>query len=218
MASTPSAPRKFNRLAGTRIIIFGGTSGIGLSVAQGAVEEGASVFVVSSSGEKVKRAVAQLSDPAQTHSGTPSRVFGALLDLNQGATLESSLRAMFAQLPTVWGGRVEHIVHTAGRFPAKHTLVTQVSYDELHSIADARLVSALLIAKVASKHWTRGGSYTLTGGAFHTRPPPGGIVRRSSSTPPRQHREVWGRRAALIRHGVRSAADSAGVSRLSELN
>lgn len=151
----PATP-KLNVLKGKGDVLFGGTSGIELAVAQGVLEKGGGVLVVSSNLDKVQHAVKVLSDPRQTYNGCPERVSGAVLDLMQGPTLESSLKKLFAQqLPIAWDSRFDHIVHTAGRFPAKLPLIIDegLTYESLHMVGDARLVSVLLIAKVAPKYW-----------------------------------------------------------------
>ena len=54
-----------------RILILGGTSGIGLAVANAAANEGASVVVVSSRQAKVQAALQNLPKSAQGHVATP---------------------------------------------------------------------------------------------------------------------------------------------------
>src|SRR5258708_779900 len=51
-----------------RIVILGGTSGIGLATAQAAAQEGASVVVVSSRQASVDRAVASLPAGTEGHA------------------------------------------------------------------------------------------------------------------------------------------------------
>ena len=53
---------------GVRVVVIGGTSGIGMAVAQGVSERGGRVVVASSNAEKVERARASLSsaDEAMT--------------------------------------------------------------------------------------------------------------------------------------------------------
>ena len=55
-------------LKGTRVLVLGGSSGIGLATARAAAADGAKVTVASRSGEKVNAAVATIGGGAQ---GTP---------------------------------------------------------------------------------------------------------------------------------------------------
>ena len=66
-----------------RIVVLGGTSGIGLAVAQAAAIEGAQVLVASSDDGRVKRALATLPASAEGH----------VLDLSNGTAIEASLTA-----------------------------------------------------------------------------------------------------------------------------
>ena len=56
------------KLEGQRIIILGGTVGIGFGVATAAADEGAQVVVVSSNPERVAQAVAKLPQGAEGHT------------------------------------------------------------------------------------------------------------------------------------------------------
>jgi NAD(P)-dependent dehydrogenase (short-subunit alcohol dehydrogenase family) len=48
-----------------RVIVVGGSSGIGLAVAQQAASQGAKVVIVSSNAERIQKAVASISGEAQ---------------------------------------------------------------------------------------------------------------------------------------------------------
>ncbi|MDT5391189.1 MAG: hypothetical protein QOE04_4830, partial [Mycobacterium sp.] len=79
----------------TRVLIIGGTSGIGLGVATAVAGRGASPIVVSRHQTSVDRALAQLPDHAR----------GATVDLTDVAAL--------AQLALDLG-ELDHLVFTAG--------------------------------------------------------------------------------------------------------
>src|SRR3984893_17102985 len=83
------------KLNGQRIVILGGSSGIGLATAQAAAEEGASVVIVSSRKARVDEALRTLPDTAEGHA----------VDL----TDEAAVRGLFATL-----GAFDHLVFTAG--------------------------------------------------------------------------------------------------------
>lgn len=56
----PEQNDRSSTLRGQRIILFGGTSGVGFATAEAAAREGASVVVVSSRKEKVHNAILRL--------------------------------------------------------------------------------------------------------------------------------------------------------------
>ena len=78
-----------------RIVVLGGTSGLGLAVAQAAVAEGAAVVVGSSSQARVDAALALLGKTAE----------GLAVDLSD----PSATRAFFERT-----GPFDHLVYTAG--------------------------------------------------------------------------------------------------------
>ena len=55
-------------LSGKRIVVLGGSSGIGLAVAQQAVAQGATAIIASSNADRVKQAVATLDGKAEGHT------------------------------------------------------------------------------------------------------------------------------------------------------
>lgn len=70
-------------LSGKRVIILGGTSGLGLATAEAAAQDGAAVVVASSSRRRVDSAIARLPEGAEGH----------LLDLSD----EEKVREFFDQ-------------------------------------------------------------------------------------------------------------------------
>src|SRR3984957_17727103 len=78
-----------------RIIVLGGTSGIGLAVAEAAGTEGARVLVASSDDARVKRALTMLPASAEGH----------VLDLSNATAIEAFFDAV---------GPLDHLVYTAG--------------------------------------------------------------------------------------------------------
>ena len=78
-----------------RIVILGGTSGIGFATAQAAALEGAAVVVVSSRQSNVDKAVALLPKNAESHAA----------DLSS----EDGVRGLFERI-----GAFDHLAFTAG--------------------------------------------------------------------------------------------------------
>ena len=55
-------------LSNKRIVLLGGSSGIGLAVAQQVVEQGAYPVIASSNAERVKKAIATVGGKAEGHT------------------------------------------------------------------------------------------------------------------------------------------------------
>jgi NAD(P)-dependent dehydrogenase (short-subunit alcohol dehydrogenase family) len=136
-------------LNGKRIVVLGGSSGIGLATAQAAAKEGASVVIVSSRQTRVDEAVA-----------TVPGAEGYAVNLTDTAAVE----AFFARI-----GAFDHLVFTAGETlqlgPLASTdLATARQFFEL------RYWGAYLAAKHGSSHIRPGGSIVFTSGLAGQRP------------------------------------------------
>ena len=83
-----------NGLQNARVVILGGSSGIGLAVAQEAASQGARIVIVSSNPERVQKAVEPFGDNAEGHA----------LDLSD----EQAVEILFTKL-----GAFDHLVFTA---------------------------------------------------------------------------------------------------------
>src|ERR1700678_2335774 len=82
-------------LSEKRIVVLGGSSGIGLAVAQQVAAQGAHAIIASSNADRVKQAVATLDGKAE----------GLALDLSN----ERAIQDLFQKL-----GDFDHLVFTAG--------------------------------------------------------------------------------------------------------
>ena len=139
-------------LDGKRIVIIGGTSGIGRAVAAAALAEGAEIFIGSSRLAKIEEAQRLLGAKAQA----------ATID----CTNEESIAAFFKQT-----GEIDHLVYTAGDWGNRDPRdIGQVEADELTKTMSVRVVGALLAVKHATPRIRPGGSITLTGGIVAHRP------------------------------------------------
>jgi NAD(P)-dependent dehydrogenase (short-subunit alcohol dehydrogenase family) len=141
-------------LTNQRIVALGGTSGIGLAVAQAALEEGASVVVASNRKEAVDRVRDELARQS------PSRSAAHLVDV----TSEDGLKQFFGHI-----GPFDHLVYSAGDdLPLGPLLDTDLNQ------ARARFETRYWGAVAAIKHGFRsirdGGSIVLTSGFSATRP------------------------------------------------
>ncbi|MBY3043348.1 SDR family oxidoreductase [Rhizobium leguminosarum] len=146
-------------LTGKTIIIFGGSSGIGLGVAAATLERGANVVIAGRSEEKLQAAEEELGGPPHLRS------FAA--DLER----EADLTRLFETV-----GEFDHLVTTAGT-PPPGAPIEALDLDVIRRFVDNKLIGTIALAKHASPYLKRGGSMTITSGINKDRPPvPGGAV------------------------------------------
>ncbi len=136
-----------------RIVILGGSSGIGLATAQAAAREGAAVVIVSSKQARIDEALAALPTNAEGHA----------LDL----TDEAAIKALFADL-----GKFDHLVFTAGETLQLGSL-GETDITTAREFFDLRYWGAYMAAKYGSPNIRAGGSIVFTSGLAGSRPHPG---------------------------------------------
>jgi NAD(P)-dependent dehydrogenase (short-subunit alcohol dehydrogenase family) len=149
-------------LKGKRIVLLGGSSGIGLATAQAAGVEGASVVIASSRKARVDEALATLPADAEGHA----------LDLAD----ETAVQALFATL-----GDFDHLVFTAGETLQLGRLAS-TDVRAARSFFALRYWGAFLAAKYGSGSIRTGGSIVFTSGLANTR------ARSRTRADPSQHR------------------------------
>ncbi|MDT7755153.1 MAG: hypothetical protein QOH27_1051 [Mycobacterium sp.] len=137
-------------LKNTRVLIIGGTSGIGLGVATAMAERGATPIVVSRHQTSVDRALAQLPDHAR----------GATVDLTDVAAL--------AQLALDLG-ELDHLVFTAGE-SLELAPLADLTPELITGFFATRFVGALSAVRAFAPHLRAGGSITLTSGSAAEQP------------------------------------------------
>jgi NAD(P)-dependent dehydrogenase (short-subunit alcohol dehydrogenase family) len=137
-----------------RIVALGGTSGIGLAVAQAALEEGASVVVASRRRADVERARAELA------LQSPERVAAQIVDV----TSEDAVRSFFDAV-----GPFDHLAYTAGDdLPLGPLLSTDLRLARARF--EVRYWGAVASVKYGVHYIREGGSIVLTSGFSATRP------------------------------------------------
>lgn len=143
------------KLTGQRVVVIGGTSGIGHAVAKAALDAGATVHVGSSNNDRLNGALAKLGAGAT----------GGEIDVRE----EGSIDAFFAG-----AGSFDHLVYTAGDWARRKTKVG-ASFDlkDAQASFDTRFWGVLLSVKHALPHLSTTGSITLTSGLYAHRPAKG---------------------------------------------
>lgn len=145
-------------LVGKKIIVVGGSSGIGLGVAAAALERGADVMIVGRSSEKLQVAEQALR---------AGRVRSIAADM----TKEVDVARLFDQ-----AGAFDHLVSTAGT-PPPGDPIGATDMEVAKHFVDNKLLGAVMLAKHAVRTLKTGGSMTFTSGINKDKPPvPGGAV------------------------------------------
>lgn len=146
-------------LTGKKIIVVGGSSGIGYGVAAAALENGAELVIVGRSADKLEAAEKRL--------GGPGRVTAIAADMAN----EADVSRLFGK-----AGAFDHLVATAGT-PPPNDPIGETDMDFVRGFVDSKLIGAVMLAKHAVGTLNKGGSMIFTSGINKDRPPvPGGSV------------------------------------------
>jgi len=151
-------PRE-NSFENKRVVIIGGSSGIGLAVAEEAASQGADVVIVSSKAERVQEAIQSIG----------GNVRGEAVDVFD----EKSVESFFTNI-----GAFDHLVFTAGESLQLHELADTDLRQARHAF-ELRYWAALAAVKYGSPHIRKGGSIVLTTGVAGRRPHKGWAVAAS---------------------------------------
>ncbi|HTQ23649.1 MAG TPA: SDR family oxidoreductase [Candidatus Binataceae bacterium] len=137
------------QLTDAKVVILGGSTGIGFATARAAIAEGAHVTIAGRSAEKLRLAKAALTGAADT----------ALLDVNE----ETAVRDFFQTRDGI-----DHIFVTAGN-PA-HAPRLEIDTRLLRRAMDTRFMGALYAAKYGAPKMRRNGSLVFMSGSTSTVP------------------------------------------------
>jgi NAD(P)-dependent dehydrogenase (short-subunit alcohol dehydrogenase family) len=148
-----------NGLQNKRVVILGGSSGIGLAVAERAASQGAKLVIASSNGERVQKALVSVGGNAEGHT----------IDLSD----EQAVETLFTKL-----GAFDHLVFTAGDSLHLHDLAA-TDLKQARRAFELRYWAALAAVKYGSKNIRKGGSIVLTTGIAGQRPQKGWVIAAS---------------------------------------
>lgn len=146
-------------LAGQRIVLIGGGSGIGLGTARLAAAEGARVVIAGRSGERLQGALAEIGNGAEGHQ----------LD----AMDEPAVAAFFAGL-----GTFDHMclllpTTTGPELAARLGPFAVTALDDLRESFEVKFWAAINCVKHGAQHMRAGGSITFVTGAANRKGLPG---------------------------------------------
>jgi NAD(P)-dependent dehydrogenase (short-subunit alcohol dehydrogenase family) len=138
-------------LKGKKIVVVGGSSGIGLSTAELAVHEGAEVIIASRNAERLNAAAATIGAKA------------IAADVTSDTSIEDLFRAC---------GPVDHVVVTAAQL--KTGPFKTVPMEDVRATMEGKLWGAWRVARSADIR--PGGSLTLVSGFLSIRPRPNSAI------------------------------------------
>jgi NAD(P)-dependent dehydrogenase (short-subunit alcohol dehydrogenase family) len=144
------------RLQDKRVVVIGGSSGIGLATARMAAAEGAAVVIASRSMDKLEQAAATI----------PGKIEAFSVDIRE----EKSLAALFAAI-----GEFDHLATPGGEAAGGPFL--ELDLREARQAFDSKFWGQYMAAKHAAPRIRRGGSITLISGSNSQRPLPQAAVR-----------------------------------------
>ena len=148
-------------LTNQRIVVIGGSSGMGLATARAAAAAGAAVTIAAGDQARLKAALA----------GLPGNCDGAVADIRS----EADVAALFAGI-----GELDHLVYTAADAQAQRPL-RDLSLDEARQLFEVRFWGAIAAVKHAAPRLRPGGSIVLTSGTIGVRPAPGTALAASGA-------------------------------------
>src|SRR4051812_32857629 len=128
---------KNNSLQGKKVIILGGSSGLGLATARAAAAEGAIITIVSGNQSRINEALAQL----------PENSTGTAVDLNS----DENIRTFFAAVRPF-----DHLVYTAGE-NLNLNMIADTDLQQSRSFFNLRYWGALAAIKYATPSINPGG-------------------------------------------------------------
>jgi NAD(P)-dependent dehydrogenase (short-subunit alcohol dehydrogenase family) len=153
------------RLNGKRVVIIGGSSGIGLETARLALAAGALATIAGRSEDRLRKAAESLKTP--TSDGTSNPLRTVVADIAD----ESSIARLFNGET-----RVDHIFVSAGELRPGTADLVRADLESLRSILDVRLLGVARVVRHARPRMNDGGSITLMSGLYSSRPAAGGAM------------------------------------------
>ena len=143
-------------MAGQRVIVVGGSSGMGLATARAAALDGAHVTIASSSQARIDAALRDLPDGCA----------GAVLDVRD----EPQVAAVLERFEDL-----DHLVFTAGDDFTPRPLA-ELDLEAARAALDVRFWGAVTVIKHAIGRLRPTGSISLTTGTVGQRPMPGAVI------------------------------------------
>jgi len=150
---------QISALSGKKVVLLGGSSGLGLATAKAAAAEGAKVIIVSGNQQRIEQALKEL----------PKGSEGYAVDLSK----EDNIKTFFGKT-----GSFDHLVYTAGE-NLNLTNISETEIDKARDFFTLRYWGAFAAVKYGAPHINPGGSINLTSGIASKRPGKGWAMASS---------------------------------------
>lgn len=149
----------YNKVENEKVLIVGGSSGMGMALAKRSLEAGSSVIIVGRNEEKLKFAHKELQNS--------SALEVAAVDI----TREDEVVDLFKRI-----GRLDHIVSTAADIQGAYEFLPSLELKAAQRVVESKLFGPLLLAKHGAPILSAAGSITFTSGIAAYRPSARGSV------------------------------------------
>ena len=183
--SSPFQFKYIHKLSGRRVLILGGTSGVGYAVAEALLEHSAHVIISGSNPTSVSRTLDRLrATPGgqglsqnRGRGGGAATLSGKECDLSDPSTLEANLRELFLFATAEGTEKLDHVVFTAGD-SLNNGPLSGVTPDDITKALVVRFTAPIMVAKLFPEfvNVSHESSLTLTGGSTSMRPVAGWVV------------------------------------------
>jgi NAD(P)-dependent dehydrogenase (short-subunit alcohol dehydrogenase family) len=142
-----------------KILIVGGSSGMGLALARRCLDEGADVIIGGRGEAKLNAAREELGRPATLET--------AVVDISR----EDEVAALFQRI-----GQLDHIVSTAADIEGAYRLLPEIELSAAQRVVESKFYGPLLLAKHGAPKLPPTGSLTFVSGIAAYRPAARGSV------------------------------------------
>lgn len=165
---------KFAKLRNARVVLLGGTSGIGFATAEACIEAGAIVTISSSTQDRLSAALSKLK-ASYPEAALENKITGHLCDLSQPNSLEGNIKALLDFATNNNTHKIDHITYSAANVPRLPPLADYKASETKEPIFILRYDAPIVLGKVAPAYMNPGprSSITFTGASTATKPTPG---------------------------------------------
>ncbi|OJJ42626.1 hypothetical protein ASPZODRAFT_147258 [Penicilliopsis zonata CBS 506.65] len=159
------------KLDNARILLLGGTSGIGFAIAAACLDAGAIVIISSSTEQRLSSALSRLR---ASYPHAEDRIQGHLCDLSDPQTVEENLLRLLDLATDHNTVKLDHITYTAANIPRLPPL-SNYTAGSLGASFTIRVEAPILLGKLAGGYLHPGpqSSITFTSASTATKPTPG---------------------------------------------
>ncbi|WP_342237602.1 SDR family oxidoreductase [Inquilinus sp. OTU3971] len=146
-------------MANGRVLVVGGSSGMGLALARRCLRAGAGVIIAGRSEDRLRHACEDLGDPSSLET--------IAVDIAQ----EDQVADLFRRI-----GRLDHIVSTAADIEGAYELLPEIDLTAARRVVESKFYGPLLLAKHGAPVLPATGSLIFTSGIAAYRPSARGSV------------------------------------------